>query len=71
MWHIKTPNSSSVHHAQHTTEKHQINEAKKSSVQKQQKRVQQGTETKVQAPSEEKYVPATISNYSISNLTYV
>lgn len=39
-------------------------------VQIQQKPVQQGTETKVQAPSEE-YVPATLSNYSISNLTGV
>lgn len=37
----------------------------------QQKPVQQGTETKVQVPSEEEYVPATISNYSISNLTCV
>lgn len=40
-------------------------------VQTQQKTVQHGTETEVQTLSEEEYVPVTISNYSISNLTYV
>lgn len=57
-----------MHHAQHAIKKHQINEANH---QIQQKTVQKGTETKVLAHSEEEYVPATISNHSISNLTYV
>lgn len=58
-----------MHHAKHTIEKHQINEAKET-ISHCSDRAKNSTEIKVQALSEE-YVPTTVSNYSISNLTHV